>query len=195
MIVKGKNGFENDRMRWIMLLFAVAVILPAVCLIWFMNQAMKNERLAIRQRLIDSYTNRAEDIFFKFPNDYWSSAEKILRALSGNINETDIINLDEFQAVVFYDQNDMLIYPRSLNQRDTILSQSVQKIWKLEYIDADYDAAISEYEKKANISSIPDEVYDCRMGIVRCLVKQNKIEEAAKICSQLAYPGESIINE
>jgi signal transduction histidine kinase len=38
-----------------MLLLLLAVLVPSVCLLWFMNQAVRNERLAVRQRLVDAY--------------------------------------------------------------------------------------------------------------------------------------------
>jgi signal transduction histidine kinase len=40
---------------WLMLLLLLAVLVPSVCLLWFMNQAVRNERLAVRQRLVDAY--------------------------------------------------------------------------------------------------------------------------------------------
>ena len=38
-----------------MLLLLLAVLVPSVCLLWFMNQAVRNERLAVRQKLADAY--------------------------------------------------------------------------------------------------------------------------------------------
>jgi len=40
------------------LLLAVAVILPTVCLLWFMTQAVENVRMAARQILINEYSER-----------------------------------------------------------------------------------------------------------------------------------------
>ena len=40
---------------WLMLLLLLAVLVPSVCLLWFMNQAVHNERLAVRQKLADAY--------------------------------------------------------------------------------------------------------------------------------------------
>ncbi len=40
---------------WLMLLLLLAVLVPSVCLLWFMNQAVHNERLAVRQKLVDAY--------------------------------------------------------------------------------------------------------------------------------------------
>ena len=40
---------------WLMLFLLLAALLPSVCLLWFMNQAVRNERLAVRQKLADAY--------------------------------------------------------------------------------------------------------------------------------------------
>ena len=158
------------------MLLAIAVILPTVCLLWFMTQAVKNERLAIRQKLIDVYSGRAQEVFFKNPQF--------------PTNDTN-----NFSASIIYDLNDQTIYPVGPSQRIIYSSDNVQKVWKLEFSDANYVEAIKEYGKISQISSIPDEVYQCKMGIIRCLVKQNKFNDAIKTCHELAYPGKHIINE
>src|SRR3989339_382418 len=43
---------------WVVLLLAVAVILPTVCLLWFMSEVVKSERLGVRQRLVTPYENQ-----------------------------------------------------------------------------------------------------------------------------------------
>ena len=40
---------------WLMLLLLLAALVPSVCLLWFMNQAVQNERLAVRQKLAEAY--------------------------------------------------------------------------------------------------------------------------------------------
>jgi len=37
------------------LLLLMAVLVPSVCVLWFMNQAVQNERLAVRQKLLEAY--------------------------------------------------------------------------------------------------------------------------------------------
>ena len=39
----------------VLLLLMVVVLVPTACVLWFMNLAMRNERLAIRQQLEDVY--------------------------------------------------------------------------------------------------------------------------------------------
>ena len=152
----------SNQLRWVILLLAIAVILPTVCLLWFMTQAVKNERLAVRQKLIDSYTSRAQEIFFENP-------------------EISIEDPNEFSASIIYDQNDNIIYPVGPSQRIIYSSDNVQKLWKIEFSDANYVAAIKEYDRLSKYSSVPNEVYQCQMGIIRCLVKQSKFDNAIKI--------------
>ena len=40
----------------LMLMLLLAMLVPSVCLLWFMNQAVHNERLAVRQKLADAYS-------------------------------------------------------------------------------------------------------------------------------------------
>jgi len=40
---------------WLMLLLLLAALVPSVCLLWFMNQAVHNERLAVRQALAEAH--------------------------------------------------------------------------------------------------------------------------------------------
>src|SRR5258708_3853282 len=45
----------HDGEFWPVALVLFGVLVPAVCLVWFTNAAMRNERLAVRQRLADVY--------------------------------------------------------------------------------------------------------------------------------------------
>ncbi len=158
------------------MLLAIAVILPTVCLLWFMTQAVKNESLAIRQKLIDSYAGRAQEIFFKYPD--------------GFINDQN-----NFSASVIYDQNDKIIYPVHSIQNTTVLSDALQKVWKLEYSDKNFDEAIKQYKSIADTSSTVEVIYECQTAIARCFVKQNKITEAIEEYRKLAYPDSNTINK
>ena len=159
------------------MLLAIAVMLPAVCLLWFMTQAVKNERLAIRQKLIDSYTNRAEELFFKYPESFWISSEK---------------NLSSFSAFVMYDQNDVISYPPVAKQYQPSFPENIHKAWKLEYSDENFEEAIKQYNLIANESYAGEIQHECQLGIVRCLTQQKKFNEAIKVCFDLAYPSQYI---
>jgi hypothetical protein len=59
------------------LLLAVAVILPTLCLLWFMSRAVKNERLAVRQKLSDIYRQRLGTLSDRI-DELWSARIEIL---------------------------------------------------------------------------------------------------------------------
>ena len=65
-----KTGLGFGQLKPVVLLLAAAVVLPTVCLLWFMGLAMKNERLAVRQKLIDFYSNKADDISSNFDKSF-----------------------------------------------------------------------------------------------------------------------------
>ena len=52
------------------MLLIVAVILPTVCLLWFMNEAIDNERLVTRQKLITFYSNRLGEAMAGIDQDW-----------------------------------------------------------------------------------------------------------------------------
>ena len=141
MIIKGKNGVGNDRMRWVMLLFAVAVILPTVCLLWFMTQAVRNERLAIREKLLTVYKNDLIDsVKFNFAEPGWRNLHLALAGSDG---------------FLIFDGNDSLIFPVEDVSEDINSEDIFNTAYKLEYIDDNPADAIAEYYRIAE-SSIED---------------------------------------
>ncbi len=53
---RSKLRTGHDVKLWpVLLLLLVVVLVPTVGVLWFMSQAMRNERLAVRQKLSDVY--------------------------------------------------------------------------------------------------------------------------------------------
>jgi signal transduction histidine kinase len=113
------NKIDNpsNQLRWVILLLAIAVILPTVCLLWFMTQAVKNERLAVRQKLIDTYTIRGQEIFGKAADNFIKDA-------------------NNFSSTIQYVPQNFSIQPETL-----------QKAKELEFSNAGFANALAEYEK------------------------------------------------
>ena len=54
-------GTGYDVSRWLVLLFlALGVIAPAACVLWFMNEAMTNQRDAAREKLAEAYRGQLQ---------------------------------------------------------------------------------------------------------------------------------------
>ena len=52
---KAANSVSRSPGSWLTLLLLCVVLVPSICLLWFMNQAVQNERLAGRQELVNAY--------------------------------------------------------------------------------------------------------------------------------------------
>ena len=66
----------------VLLVLLVAVLVPTACVLWFMTAAMRNERLAVRQRLRDAYQDRAREAKAAL-DEYWSTKAALLRSGRG----------------------------------------------------------------------------------------------------------------
>lgn len=109
------DGISNQ-LRWVILLLAAAVILPTVCLLWFMNQAVKNERLAVRQKLVDFYTAQAQHFFIEVPNLYFTGPVEHMHsypiAETRNFFGLFAAGPDTFfQGMLIYNTDGNLLYP------------------------------------------------------------------------------------
>ena len=54
-----RTGSARGDSLWpVVLLLLVAVAVPTACVLWFMTEAMRNERLAVRQKLTAVYQSQ-----------------------------------------------------------------------------------------------------------------------------------------
>src|SRR5215204_6424089 len=74
-----RAGCQSDAWPVVLLLFAVLV--PAVCLLWFMSAAMRNERFASRERLAEVYRSQLSSVQMRF-NQYWQETAAELDRLT-----------------------------------------------------------------------------------------------------------------
>jgi len=188
----------SSQLRWVILLLVIAVILPTVCLLWFMTQAVKNERLAVRQKLIDVYQEKTRPLIEHLQQRRLKFEQEIQR-----VEQSDTFSLfTEFccdkgyaEGVLIYDSNNHILFPKSSDESNLIDTEIFKKGWRSEFIDSNYLEAASEYEQAIKSSSIPYEVFHGQLSMIRCYEKAANIEEAVNLCRKLAYPGEHIVNE
>lgn len=193
------NISTGNQLRWVVLLLAIAIILPTVCLLWFMSQAVRNERLAVRQKLSAVYQNRLETIN-KRVDDLWAARIDVLEkqvaaghqpveiferivGTNNKVNEPNICD-----AVIIYDGNGRLIYPVNAGQDyPGEYPPEFNLAWNAEFINEDFTQAIKMYEQF--IGSPDDDYisYSALLGKIRCLRKSGQIEEAVALCRQMAY--------
>ncbi|MHC4098345.1 MAG: sensor histidine kinase [Planctomycetota bacterium] len=198
------NRSGSGQLRWVILLLAVAVILPTVCLLWFMSQAVKNERLAVRQRLIDSYKNSLgklkeynEDIWLKLTNIPARAFSDNLRDFFKNVVQTHNYGMGDYDhgdAVVVYDANGSILYPVLKTYDGSLYEDRVSDVnaflWRYEFIEKDYAAAAKEYKKMASESTVEAVRLQTLIAAIRNLRKAGEIPEALKQCEQILTGAE-----
>lgn len=152
-------------MRWVVLLLSVAVVLPTVCLLWFMQQAVRNERLAMLQKLKDIYQNRlekaaAEKLGYEQLN-FWTSA---------------LVAGDGF---LVYDADGAMTFPVT-DVEDADVDYGVFVLaHELEFGRNDPNRALDEYRRIAIIPQINDITkITAEIGCARCLRKLNRLDQA-----------------
>ncbi|MFC1603409.1 sensor histidine kinase [Planctomycetota bacterium] len=200
MKTKGNISDGNNQLWWVVLLLAIAVVLPTMCLLWFMSQAVKNERLAVKQKLTDIYQQRLDTLGTNV-DDLWSNRINMVRQktvesqdveifglFAGNDSSSD--NLYNCDAVVIYDSNGTLIYPLAGGtDYPSELPEEFNKAWAAEFIEKDFMRSMESYGKIAE-SNVDDYVrFSASMGRVRCLRKLGGIEKATALCRDIAYGG------
>lgn len=198
MKTRGTVGAGYNQLRWVVLLLAIAVILPTVCLLWFMSQGVRNVRLAVRQKLTDVYQQRL-DRFSARVNDLWSARIDSLRQsaatyqpvemfeqLAGRGGKPDAPVVCD--AVVICDSDGTPLYPAAADgEHPDALPEEFNKAWSAEFIEADFPTAAGLYGQIAD-SGIGESVrYSALMGRIRCLRKMGELEKAVALCGQMAY--------
>jgi signal transduction histidine kinase len=196
---EGKISDGYNQLRWVVLLLAIAVILPTVCLLWFMTQAVRNERLAVRQKLSDVYKQRLE-IMNKRIDDLWlgriglverESAGKrqpveMFDLLAGRDNGTGGSKICD--AIIIYDSNGKLVYPVTGDSDYTgELSDEFNEAWNVEFTEENLSLAIQLYKQIADSPVADYTRYSALLGNVRCLRKLGEIEKAVALCREIAY--------
>ncbi len=180
------------------MLLAIAVILPTVCLLWFMSQGVRNVRLAVRQKLTDVYQQRL-DRFSARVDALWSARVDSLRQSAATYQPVELFEqlagrggkLDASavcDAVVICDSGGKPLYPVAADgEHPDALPEEFNRAWSAEFIEADFAAAAGLYGEIAN-SSVGDSVrYPALMGRIRCLRKMGELEKAVALCGQMAY--------
>jgi signal transduction histidine kinase len=188
----------QNQLRWVLLLLAIAVILPTVCLLWFMSHAVRNERLAVRQKLTDVYQQRLERLSQRL-DGLWSDRINSLGGRAAGPGSVEMFALfaghgsgpegSRFcDAAIVYDSNDKLLYPLAGATKDpSELPEEFSKAWRAEFIEEDFARAAGLYEQIAGGASEDYVRNSALMGKVRCLRKSGDIDRAVAQCSELAY--------
>jgi len=162
-----------------MLLLLLAVAVPAACLLWFMNEAANNERLAVRQKLAELYGARLVELQDTL-DAYW---ERKLHALTQRyVGEGDgqrfarLVEAGVAHSVIVYDPSGSVSYPVTAD--GTNAQTDVER------------AAAHEAEKLRRIATslVAGDAHSA-MGVVRNELEKPRYRDARDTSGRLIVPN------
>jgi hypothetical protein len=188
---KAKIDGGYSQMRWVVLLLAVAVILPTVGLLWFISQVVSNERLAVRQKLITIYREQLEKTLhqtdIRLSQYYELLDDKRIQAHPYR-NRFFAVGQNNFAGLVVYNAEGQRIYPLLSFETDSEVESSAdfKDAWQFEFVEHRFSQAAEIYEQEAMYGDERVRLA-ALIGKSRCLSKLEKLDEAIAECKQVAF--------
>lgn len=183
--LRNRPSYGPDTNVWAVWgVLAVAVLVPAVCVLWFMSRAMHNERLATTQRLTEHYTNHL-GVVSRGIDTYW---EERMAAVEGVAGETaasrfaKMVRAGQVESVFIWNEaQGGLGYP-FFDVATSVSKEDEGSVWEsareLEFQKKDYLEAAARYGEIAGASATPDLKARALMAQANCLFKVEEREGA-----------------
>jgi signal transduction histidine kinase len=167
----------------------LVALVPAVCVLWFMTLAMRNERLAVQGRLTDVYLTHVVSLQHQL-TAFWKGWQDALESAGkGSPAEwfAAVVRANLADSVVVYDRSGKVVYPAS----GSIETPTEEKgDWaparELEFQKSDYPAAAEAYGRVAQASQDTHAKARARQAQAGCLLKAGRKEGALARLAELA---------
>ncbi len=113
------KGITPIREFWFILgLLILVVTVPTLCLLWFMTQAVNNERLVIRQKLFETYQSQLSAVE-PFIRDYWNKKRELLSINSADLSPgnrfIELAKRGASDSAIIFGSDGRLMYPILVN--------------------------------------------------------------------------------
>ncbi|MGD0517389.1 MAG: HAMP domain-containing sensor histidine kinase, partial [Thermoguttaceae bacterium] len=182
------NGIGRDLRLWPMLcLLLIVVLAPTACLVWFMNRAIENERLAMLKTLEDAYRRDLSDAQSRLEHFWRDRAVSLDECAAGKIGSAvfaKCIRSGWADSVVCYDGQGRVSYPAATvgpSDQSEMASTEWQEARGLEIEENNPVAAAKAY---AAIARESHDVNLCARALqaeARCLVQSGDREGAVNL--------------
>jgi signal transduction histidine kinase len=188
---KARIDGGSNQMRWVVLLLAVAVILPTVGLLWFISQVVNNERLAVRQKLVTVYREQLQKTLH-LPDKRLSKYCELLdsREIQSHPYRKKLfaVGQNSLAGLIVYNVEGQRIYPSVSSEIGGAVESSAdfKDAWELEFVEHKFAQAAEIYDWKA--TNADDRLrLAALIGKSRCLAKLEKPDEAVTVCKEVAF--------
>jgi signal transduction histidine kinase len=178
----------HDMRLWPMLsLLLIVILVPTACLLWFMDRAIENERLAVRKTLEDACRRDLSDAQTRL-GQFWQGRVTDLNQWSTRQPASAVfahcIRSGWADGVVCYDEHGQVIYPASpVNPSDQ--NQAFPSDWaNARHLENDENNPMQAAQAYAAIARETDDVNLVARALqaqARCLVQSGDRQSAIEI--------------
>jgi signal transduction histidine kinase len=186
-----QTGLYQKRRMWALIgMLMLVVIIPTVCLLWFVSEAVRNERMAVRQQLTELYQSQLESLP-PILQDYWEQRIDRLSAVNPDMSPGErfnkIIGSGLSDSIILFDDMGELLYPCEVEPLEKDLSDFDEwnRAESLEFRKKDDLAAAELY---ANIAGKSENINIKARALqrqIRCLIKAGKKDAAVNIVASV----------
>jgi signal transduction histidine kinase len=180
--LKKITGTSPLRGQWPILLLGAAVLLPTACALWLIDDAMTNERLVVRQRLVDVYESQLSLVRQKL-EDEWSHRAKALEATSGDAaGFAAVVRSGRADSAIILNAADVPVYPASPRTTAVNPAPAPPALIHAQQLETtDLAAAASAYIALGETTSDRNMAARAFQAAARCLVQAGQKERAASL--------------
>ncbi len=178
---------RGDSLLPVISLLLVAVAVPTACVLWFMTEAMRNERLAVRQKLTAVYQSQLVALEQRL-HEYWEEKQEALASVDPDTTASEVfanlIAAGLADSVIVYDVTGRVTYPAPANvyaAGESVESPEWSQARQLEFENADPAAAASAYARMASDTLDVNLAARALQAQARCLVKAGRKRDAIDI--------------
>lgn len=178
-----KTGLYQQRRMWALIgMLMLVIIIPTVCLLWFVSEAVRNERMAVRQKLTELYQSQLESLSLELQT-FWEQKINRLSAIDPGMSPAErfkkIIESGLSDSVILYDSKGELLYPCEVKPPD--IDEEWGQTETLEFRKKEYLAAAELYADIAGKSEDINLKARALQRQIRCLIKASKNDNAVII--------------
>lgn len=183
-----ESGAGYGKSLWpVLVLLLVAVLTPTVCALWFMIQAMGNERLAVRQRLENAYVSRLDSARLAIA-DFWRQKAAAFSTIdakkSADESFAQLVRSGAADSVVLFDSQGTPVYPgvdRFVPAGEESADSAWRKAASVEFTENDPARAAPLFEQIAKEAKDADIAAQALQAQARCLAKSDHREASLAI--------------
>lgn len=169
--------------EWPVLLLLAAVLLPAACVLWVMNRAVGDQRLAVRQKMADAYRSQLTLVRERLDSEWAAKSAALDSARRGDAGIAD--------GIIILDASGVPVYPAPVRLPQTDTSAMLPEWLRARQLEeSDLPAAASAYTALGRTARNPSLAARAFQVAARCLMQANRREAAANlVLEHFAGPG------